>query len=46
MREIISVEEQIDFTKNNNKVYIDKLYDDYKNIKSLYMSTGDIKHKN
>jgi len=46
LREIISVEEQIDFTKNNNKVYIDKLYDDYKNIKSLYMSTGDIKYKN
>merc|ERR1712227_178675 len=46
LREIISVEEQINFTKNNNKIEIDKLYDDYKNIKSLYMSTGDIKHKN
>ena len=46
LREIISVDEQIDYTKNNNKVFIDKLYNDYKNIKSLYMSTGDIKHKN
>ena len=46
LREIISVDEQINYTKNNNKVFIDKLYNDYKNIKSLYMSTGDIKHKN
>ena len=29
------------YFRNNNK-----LYNDYKNIKSLYMSTGDIKHKN
>jgi hypothetical protein len=46
LREIISVDEQIDYTKNNNKVFIDKLYNDYKNIKSLYMTTGNIKDKN